>query len=259
MQKRYFNHASKALLSLSATLLLILSSVAHAETKQTIVQSPNVQVFNKLWNQYCMDLGERTLQNYFLTDDEIKKMSGGHSDWIPNQALRTGKIFLVSDNYSALGTKCYRNYNLHRVIIKKSSPYPVVITPSEIDKLPASYVVYKFIYDSYKEFLTSDINNKIYSTRYSDRMEGQLPDNQRGVYFLFFNDSQKHKIAFKFDGLHNIYLYQLSRISKNTYNSKLIDKKGRFPDNISLSGPLQYKFTPKGLNCQVPLDHKRSF
>ena len=248
MRLHYFRYIVKVIFFIS----FATSALVHAEAKQQLLKVMDQTSFNKLWDQSCRDIGERPLLPYLLPPAETKKQGIP-----PVTFLKTGVLFLVSDNFYKLGLKCYRDQSLKRVIIQKGSYFPTIIAPPIISKLPPDRSIYSLAVDAYRDFLISDIQHKVYATMYLTRMKYTPTDEQVPFIFLFFLNNGVMNVL-KHDFNADISIYELSMIKKDTYIGKLISPRSDmedifFPDN------LQFKFTPKGLMTKMQGEKKFYF
>lgn len=247
MRLHYFRCIAKVIFLISLTT----SALVHAEAKQQLLKVMDQVSFNKLWDQSCRDIGERPLLPYLLPPAETKNKENP-----PITATKTGGFFIVNDSFYELGLKCYRNYRLQRIIIQKGSYFPIITAPPDIAKRPTHSSIPRLAVKAYKDFLSSDIHHKIYATKVLTRMRN-IPEEEIPVTFLFFRSKATMDVLKYADDL-NIFIYELYKISNNTYESKLISPENKAGD-IRLPGNLQFKFTPKGLMTKTKDEKKFYF
>jgi len=140
-----------------------------------------------------------------------------------------------------MGTKCYRRYNLTRIIVKKGKDYPLIFASE-----PRS--LYNFNISSiYADFLSSALDKELYVTQYTSNV---IParDN-RDIYYTFFRSKQR-LLGFEYDGTtRSLGILNFLDLGKNILSKITIDVTGEYPRSFHPYFPdgTLYNFTEKGL------------
>ena len=245
MRPAYWSKSFKVILLLYASSFSVLGQAT--EPKLLTVMEENA--FNQLWNKECRDTGERPLEPYLVPPASFAPYPWeSKSNALLTNFLSYGQVVIVSDNFYNTGIKCYRRYNLTRIIVKKGKNYPVLISSN-------FFSVYNHnIHSIYADFLSSSLDKELYVTRYWSRVN--RPKEERELYYTFFKRGSD-LLGFEYYS-NNITIFHLIKDKEDTYIRKNIQVTSSadisfFPENT------RYKFTQKGLLTKLPAEKKFYF
>ena len=211
--------------------------------KLPLVNILDKKAFNQLWDKECRDTGERPLEPYLVSPASLTPKYSSESK---RRALFTdffshGQVVIVSDNFYRRGIKCYRRYNLKRIIVKKGKNYPLLFASR-----PRSLYNHN-ISSIYADFLSSYLDRELYVTQYWSSLEESRDD--REIYYTFFH-SNKNLLGFEYDGTtRSLSILNFLDLGKNILSKITIDFTGEYPRSFRSYFPdgTLYKFTEKGL------------